>query len=237
MPHRQEHDTPHRSRSALALCAGIGAVIAVAGLIAEPWPSFAQSGTASADDQSAAAAVQSMDNFGGSRPAGNLLQVPVSNLYPGKAPPHPKIVNPVANDPQAAARGRKYFNQFNCVGCHAANGAGGMGPALSNHHWIYGSSPANIYLTIVQGRPQGMPAWGTMLPDSVIWDLAAYIRSISQAPDTEWGQTTSATGFTIEQVPAESIQATDPWNHIEKFSYGQAPAQHGTPAPPVGKGQ
>lgn len=237
MPRDQRRTTPQRSRSGLALCLGLGAVITVAGFIAEPWTSFAQSGTASADAQSAAAAVGAMDSFSSGQPVANLLQVPVTNLYPGEAPPHPKVDDPVAGDPQAAQRGQKYFIQFNCVGCHAANGAGGMGPALSNHHWIYGSSPANIYLTILQGRPNGMPAWGAMLPNSVIWDLVAYIRSISQAPDTEWGQTTSASGFTIEQVPAEEMKAVDPWSHVEKFSYGQAPAQRGTPAPAVGTGQ
>jgi cytochrome c oxidase cbb3-type subunit 3 len=237
MPKDQRRGTPHRSRSGLALCVGLGAVVAVTGFIAEPWTSFAQSGAASADAQSAAAAIGAMDSFGGGRSAAGLLKVPVGNLYPGEAPPHPNVVDPMANDPEAAQRGQKYFIQFNCVGCHAANGAGGMGPALSNHHWIYGSSPANIYLTILQGRPNGMPAWGTMLPDSVIWDLVAYIRSISQAPDTEWGQTTSAGSATIEQVPAEDIQAVDPWSHIEKFSNGQAPAQRGTPAPSVGNGQ
>ena len=36
----------------------------------------------------------------------------------------PNIDNPVGGNPEAISRGQNYFNQFNCVGCHAPNGAG-----------------------------------------------------------------------------------------------------------------
>ena len=39
-------------------------------------------------------------------------------------------------------------------------GGGGIGPPLMDDRWIYGSAPENIYASIVQGRPNGMPAWG-----------------------------------------------------------------------------
>ena len=35
-----------------------------------------------------------------------------------------------------------------------------MGPSLRDADWIYGSSPANIYSSISEGRAKGMPAWG-----------------------------------------------------------------------------
>jgi len=155
--------------------------------------------------------------------ATNLLEVPVTGIVPGNIDVTPNIKNPVADDSDAANRGMKYFNNFNCSGCHAANGAGGMGPALSNHSFKFGSDPANIYLTIAQGRPTGMPAWGTLLPSSVIWDLVAYIRSISDAPIEQWGTTTSLDSFTIEQVPAEFQSTPTPWQYTEPFSFGQKP--------------
>ena len=68
------------------------------------------------------------------------------------------------------------------------NGGGGMGPALSKRTFTYGSAPANIYLTIVQGRPNGMPAWGSVLPSGIVWDLVAYVRSISNAPRSKDGE-------------------------------------------------
>ncbi len=71
--------------------------------------------------------------------ANPILRVPVSGLHPGDVSFTPKIDNPLAKDPQATTRGMQDFIQFNCVGCHAANGGGGMGPALSEGHFIYGS--------------------------------------------------------------------------------------------------
>ena len=97
--------------------------------------------------------------------ANPILHVPVSGLHPGNVSFAPKINNPLAQDPQAATRGMQDFNQFNCVGCHAGNGGGGMGPALSEGQFIYGSTPANLFLSIYQGRPNGMPAWGELLPE------------------------------------------------------------------------
>lgn len=166
-------------------------------------------------------------------PASGLLEVPVVELQPGGVQQRPTIRNPVADDPDAAQRGMDAFSQMNCIGCHADNGAGGMGPALSNGKFIYGGAPENIYLTILQGRPNGMPAWGGMLPDATIWDLVAYIQSISREPAGAWGKTTSAQGFTIEQVPAEFETTVEPWRYTTPFSYGQAPFEKpkGSPAP------
>ena len=42
--------------------------------------------------------------------------------------------------------------------------------------WIYGSSPANIYESISEGRPNGMPSWGGHIPDYQIWELVTYVQ-------------------------------------------------------------
>jgi cytochrome c oxidase cbb3-type subunit 3 len=109
-----------------------------------------------------------------------------------------------------------------------------MGPALSNKKFIYGSEPENIYLTIAQGRPNGMPAWSGMLPEEVIWDLVAYVRRISEDPAASWGKTTSPTGFTIQQVPSEYISTTTPWRYTTPFGYGQKPSEKPKGAPSGG---
>jgi cytochrome c oxidase cbb3-type subunit III len=153
----------------------------------------------------------------------DLLDVPATSLIPGDIKIKPGVENPAAEDSGSAQRGMKYFANFNCSGCHAANGGGGMGPALSNRAFIYGDEPEQIYLSIAQGRPAGMPAWGTVLPKPVIWDLVSYIRSISDAPNPQWGSTTSLEAFTIEQVPAEFKETPDPWKYTEPFSFGQQP--------------
>jgi len=165
--------------------------------------------------------------YSGTIPAAELLRVPVTGVVPGNVNVAPNIKNPLADDPNAAQRGMKDFDAFNCSGCHAANGAGGMGPSLSNDSCVYRSSPANIYLTIVQGRSKGMPAWGAMLPDKVIWELVSYIQSIGEKPSGQFGKTTSAQPLSpnIEQVPPEKMQTTHPWNFTEPFSKGQRPGR------------
>jgi cytochrome c oxidase cbb3-type subunit III len=156
--------------------------------------------------------------------AEQLIHVPVTGIIPGNIDIDPNIKSPVANDSEAATRGMRYFDAFNCSGCHAANAGGGMGPALSNRDFTYGGKPENIYLTIAQGRPKGMPAWGTLLPSNVIWDLVAYVKSISNSPQPDWGTTTSLDAFKIEQVPAEFQSTPTPWKYTEPFSFGQEPS-------------
>ena len=154
-----------------------------------------------------------------------LLQVPVGPTFPGGVPFPPPIKNPEAGDPAAIERGMQAFVSMNCVGCHAPNGGGGMGPALSERQFTYGREPANIYLSIQQGRPNGMPAWGLMLPANATWDLVAYIRSISNAPETGWGQTISRSPPSpgIQQVPAELVTTATPWTHTQPFGEGRKP--------------
>jgi cytochrome c oxidase cbb3-type subunit 3 len=164
------------------------------------------------------------DSVGNGRP-GVFMQVPVSHLFPGARPTNPEIKNPVQGDPNAAQRGMTYFITFNCVGCHAANGGGGMGPALSTGLFTYGSQPENIYLSIYQGRPNGMPAWGGVLPDDVIWDLVTYVGKLGNQPDPQWGRTFAADPPSpkLEQVPAEQVTTSNPWSATRSFGFGQKP--------------
>lgn len=160
-----------------------------------------------------------------------LLRTPVTRLFPGDVRIDPEIENPAADDEGSAERGRRYFSQFNCSGCHAPNGGGGMGPSLSNAKFVYGGKPADIYLSILQGRPNGMPAWGAMLPEEIIWDLVSYIGSISKEPAAPWGKVTSRHPLkpSIEQVPAEYLTTTTPWRYTTKFGLGQRPFEKPKP--------
>lgn len=109
--------------------------------------------------------------------AEQLLNIPLAGNPINNEPP-PAIANPYANDRNAVVQGEALFNAMNCSGCHAAEGGGGMGPPLSDQHWIYGGAPADIYLTLQQGRPNGMPAFGRVLPPQSLWQLAAYVQSL-----------------------------------------------------------
>jgi len=78
----------------------------------------------------------------------------------------------------AIARGQQLFAWMNCVGCHS-HGGGGMGPPLMDDKWIYGGRIDQIAASIMQGRPRGMPAWEGRLTEQQMWQLAAYVRSLS----------------------------------------------------------
>lgn len=89
--------------------------------------------------------------------------------------------NPYAHDAKAIEDGKTLFIAMNCAGCHAYGGGGAMGPDLTDGYWRYGGEPAQVFSSISEGRPQGMPAWGKALPPTEIWKVVAYIESISKA--------------------------------------------------------
>lgn len=97
----------------------------------------------------------------------------------GSAPTGGKVTreNPYANNAWGIAQGKRLYNWFNCVGCHA-HGGGGMGPPLMDSEWRYGGEADQIYATIVEGRPNGMPSF-RMIPEDQIWQLVAYVQSLS----------------------------------------------------------
>jgi cytochrome c oxidase cbb3-type subunit 3 len=92
--------------------------------------------------------------------------------------PLPPGVQPEEDNAYLLAEGKRLFHWYNCSGCHA-EGGGAIGPALMDDMWVYGSEPANIFATIVQGRPNGMPAFGGRIAEKEVWELVAYVRSLS----------------------------------------------------------
>jgi len=101
-----------------------------------------------------------------------------SDLQPGGAQTAPEIGNPFYGNAYSISEGQRLFSWYNCTGCHA-NGGGGIGPPLIKTTWIYGGEPANIFDTIVKGRPNGMPAWGGRIPEYQVWQLVAFVRSMN----------------------------------------------------------
>jgi cytochrome c oxidase cbb3-type subunit 3 len=110
---------------------------------------------------------------------GGVRQV---NLQPGLVPsatvPRPLVQGLYEENAYAVSLGKTLYNQYNCAGCHS-QGGGGMGPALMDAEWIYGSRPANVFESIAGGRPNGMPAFGGKIVDGQIWQIVAYVRSMS----------------------------------------------------------
>jgi cytochrome c oxidase cbb3-type subunit 3 len=104
--------------------------------------------------------------------------VRMSDLQPGAPTRDRQVHTFYEENAYAVSQGKQLFSYFNCVGCHA-HGGGGMGPPLMDDRWIYGSDPEDIFATIVEGRPNGMPSFGGRIPADRIWWIVAYVRSLS----------------------------------------------------------
>ncbi|WP_353118550.1 cbb3-type cytochrome c oxidase N-terminal domain-containing protein [Myroides odoratus] len=83
-------------------------------------------------------------------------------------------------DESSLAAGKKIF-EMNCVACHQADGGGGIGPNLTDDHWILGGGVKNIFHTIAKGgRPgKGMVDWEKTLKPSEIEKVASYVISLN----------------------------------------------------------
>jgi cytochrome c oxidase cbb3-type subunit 3 len=102
-----------------------------------------------------------------------------SALRPGQGSTIPtETLSPYNGNAWAISEGKRLFSHFNCVGCHA-NGGGGIGPALMDDEWIYGFGAANIFATVVEGRPDGMPSFRNKITEDQIWQIVAYVESMS----------------------------------------------------------
>jgi cytochrome c oxidase cbb3-type subunit III len=109
--------------------------------------------------------------------ASNLPKsIALSTLQPGT--PTPAVEGPYDYNAHAIAQGKQLYEWFNCTGCHG-QGGGSIGPPLMDEEWIYGEQPQNIFATIVEGRPNGMPSFRGRVPTQQVWQLVAYVRSMS----------------------------------------------------------
>jgi len=101
-----------------------------------------------------------------------------STLQPG-GPTASRVLNPSNGNAYDISEGQRLYGWYNCSGCHS-NGGGGIGPPLIKKEWIYGNEDANLFDTIVKGRPNGMPTWGGRIPENQIWQIVAYVKSMNQ---------------------------------------------------------
>jgi cytochrome c oxidase cbb3-type subunit 3 len=112
------------------------------------------------------------------RAADVVLPDPVGARRDGGPAAARDVANPYANDAWALAEGQQLFQWMNCVGCHA-QGGGGMGPPLMDAPWRYGAEPAQVFASIVEGRPNGMPSYRDELTTQQVWQLVTYVRALS----------------------------------------------------------
>jgi cytochrome c oxidase cbb3-type subunit 3 len=137
----------------------------------------------------------------------------MSHLYPGGAPPGHAAPQLTAfeNDPAHVSNGKRYYTAYNCTGCHF-NGGGGIGPAFMDQKWRYGGSLEEIHDSIAEGRPNGMPAWRGKLTNQQIWQLAAYVRTLS---GQERKDAVSARADELSNTPPQTQTTREPVNSSE----------------------
>lgn len=83
------------------------------------------------------------------------------------------------SDATNLAAGKKIFETI-CIACHMIDGGGGIGPNLTDDHWILGGGIETIYHTISEGgRPgKGMIAWKATLKPEERQQVASYVISL-----------------------------------------------------------
>lgn len=90
-------------------------------------------------------------------------------------------IEQLAKDVEAMKIAQRLFGN-NCAVCHGSDARGSRGfPNLTDDDWLYGGTPENIEQTILNGRNAAMPAWGQMLGEKGVREVAAYVRSLSGA--------------------------------------------------------
>lgn len=148
------------------------------------------------------------------------------------------VPNPLQGSQNAIEAGHQLFVAMNCAGCHGYDAEGNMGPNLTDKYWRYGGTPVQVFKSIFEGRPQGMPAWGAKLSSNEIWMLVSYIQSLGgtfpadyyhqamqgdrtgglQAPEVAKGETTPS----IQPAPAAAASSSPASAAPAVYTSGQA---------------
>ena len=124
--------------------------------------------------------------------------VHLEHIRPGETSPRGTTMkNPYAGNAAAVATGAKLFIAYNCLDCHGAEGSGAMGPSLADGRWHFGGDDSELFESIYQGRPEGMPAWGSTIAPDQIWMLVSYVKSLNGGKDVT---TENFSGKTVERT-------------------------------------
>lgn len=82
-------------------------------------------------------------------------------------------------DGDAISQGKSIFKE-NCASCHKPDATGDIGPNLTDDTWIYGNDIKDVFSTVKNGRPNGMPDHATKLTPVQIQQVASFVLSLSK---------------------------------------------------------
>ncbi len=91
----------------------------------------------------------------------------------------------LAADSAALNVGKSLFANY-CAQCHGSAGLGARGfPNLTDDDWLYGSAPATIEQSILQGRSGVMPPLAAVFADdAAIDEMVRYVQSMADGMDS-----------------------------------------------------
>ena len=79
------------------------------------------------------------------------------------------------------SKGKALF-ETNCVTCHNSKGEGNIGPNLTDKNWIYGFDIKDVFKTVKNGTPNGMPEHNSKFNPVQLQQVASFVLSL---PDTK----------------------------------------------------
>jgi cytochrome c oxidase cbb3-type subunit 3 len=118
-------------------------------------------------------------------------------------------------------KGKELFIN-NCATCHQENGSGGVGPNLTDAHWIYGGDIKDIYKVIRKGAPNGMPEHQSKFNPIQIQQVSSYVLTLDLVSPEQGGKEPEGevyksnldeeTDTEIEEIETEVEQEVDKAN-------------------------
>ena len=109
-----------------------------------------------------------------------------------------RLINPLSPTSETLRAGMKLFRE-NCVGCHGEPGKPSRWGTTSFYPRVpqFANEPSNrpdwqVFWIVKNGvRYSGMGAWGSLVSDEKIWQVATFLNQINNLPSdvgAEWAQ-------------------------------------------------
>lgn len=96
----------------------------------------------------------------------------------GGAPVNAQAILSLVTDEATQTKGKAEYART-CASCHGPDGAGLIGPNLTDKYWLHGSKPEQIRAVIAKGATEkGMPGWEQILGAERVTALSAYVLSL-----------------------------------------------------------
>ena len=110
----------------------------------------------------------------------------------------------------------KTIFETNCVACHMADGGGGIGPNLTDDHWILGGGIKNVFKTVSEGgrSGKGMIAWKQQLKPLEMAQVSSYVLTFQGI--TPANPKDAEGDIWVDETAEAAVEATAPEAVIEE---------------------